>query len=423
MYRVQTACGRSATLTGDHNLWVLRDGQLQLIRTADTRTTDYIPVPEQLLSKGAISSVDTLAVLSGKRLFVEAPQAILTYVSEQGSAEFSNALVEQGIKSPGSKLSAIRSHKRGRGIEVETFQHLLEKTDHLGGHWNPDNATVGGKARHNRLPVKLTLTPELLRFIGYYIAEGNHQRGYVIIANRSRSVRHDIECALAQLGIPFGVRPSSDYQISSTALAELLTRLCGSTAHTKHLPEFWSQLANDELALLLRAYFDGDGTVGHASDIASMTASSQLASDLTYALLQFGIWARISRRWKRATNSNHAGDWYYQITISGQDNLRKFQNHVGFSLPHKAQALQEQLQHREHSNVDVVPINGTQIRWLRTSLGLTAKQTGQKCGLSRSAVQLFETAKRFPRRATLRRLLDGLQAEAVDSVSLPENWW
>src|SRR5205085_3378888 len=52
MYRIKTACGRSATLTGDHNLWALRNGQLQLIRTDDARSTDYVPVPETLLGEG-----------------------------------------------------------------------------------------------------------------------------------------------------------------------------------------------------------------------------------------------------------------------------------------------------------------------------------------------------------------------------------
>ena len=45
MYRVTTECGRAATMTGDHNLWVLRDGELQLIDTADARPTDALPVP------------------------------------------------------------------------------------------------------------------------------------------------------------------------------------------------------------------------------------------------------------------------------------------------------------------------------------------------------------------------------------------
>ena len=53
MYRLETACGRAATLTGDHNLFVLRDGHLQLIETADARPSDLIPLPESLLSTAA----------------------------------------------------------------------------------------------------------------------------------------------------------------------------------------------------------------------------------------------------------------------------------------------------------------------------------------------------------------------------------
>ena len=33
MFRLRTRCGREVTLTGDHNLWVLRGGRLKLLRT------------------------------------------------------------------------------------------------------------------------------------------------------------------------------------------------------------------------------------------------------------------------------------------------------------------------------------------------------------------------------------------------------
>jgi intein/homing endonuclease len=85
MYRLQTACGRAATLTGDHNLWVLRNGHLQLIETADARSDDYVPVPEVLLAEGDLESFDTLQVLADKKLFVEAPGAMLAYAGEGGS--------------------------------------------------------------------------------------------------------------------------------------------------------------------------------------------------------------------------------------------------------------------------------------------------------------------------------------------------
>ncbi|HEY1015517.1 MAG TPA: excinuclease ABC subunit UvrB [Herpetosiphonaceae bacterium] len=63
MYKLATACGRSATLTGDHNLWVLRDGSLQLIETADARTTDCVPLPERLRAPAADPAANQQALL------------------------------------------------------------------------------------------------------------------------------------------------------------------------------------------------------------------------------------------------------------------------------------------------------------------------------------------------------------------------
>ncbi|MEK6575216.1 MAG: LAGLIDADG family homing endonuclease, partial [Chloroflexota bacterium] len=422
MYRLQTACGRSATLTGDHNLWVLRNGQLLLIKTDEALPTDYVPLPEFMLAEGNKETLDTLTALSAKRLFVEAPEAMRAYLEAYGPNRLAHALVENGVHAPYSKLSAIRHQIHGRGIEIKAFQHVLESTEALGGHWDGAQATVGGKLRHNRLPAWLRLTPDFLRLLGYYIAEGNHQDRYLIIANRDELVRQDIYAALAQLGIPYGVRKSSDVQISSAALAELFGRLCGEKAHTKQLPEFWPELPARNLGQLLRAYFDGDGTVGKASDVTATTASPQLASDLLYALLRFGIWARLSRRWKRATNSRHAGDWYHYITISGQDNLRRFQQQIGFSIAHKAQALEDQSHRSSNSNVDIAPIQGSQLRWLRTQLGLAAQELGDRSGVSRSAIQMWETGKRAPGRDHLRAALTALREEAICCIRNNGDW-
>jgi excinuclease ABC subunit B len=423
MYRLQTACGRTATLTGDHNLWVLRNGKLKLIQTSEARPTDYVPVPERLLAGGNLETLDTLAVLAERRLFVEAPEAILTYMDTQGSELIKQSLEAEGITAPGAKLSAIRSGRRGRGIAVNSFLHVLEHTADLNGHWDAREASVGGKSLHNRLPARLPLTTEFLRLLGYFIAEGNHQCGYSILSNRDDRIRGGIEAALHQLGLPFSLRPSSDYQVSSSALAELLGHLCGSTAHDKRLPEFWPQLSDQALAQLLGAYFDGDGTVGRASDVSATTASAQLASDLAYALLRFGIWAHLTRRWKRATNSRHGGDWYYCLTLSGQSNLEHFCQAIGFSVLHKQQSLIAQLGRTENSNVDLVPISASELRYLRNQLDLTAKTLGERSGLSRAAVQFIESGKRNPQRASLLRLLTVLSEEAERLQYHVPEWW
>jgi excinuclease ABC subunit B len=423
MYRLLTRCGRSITLTGDHNLWVLRDGEMQLIKTSEARPMDCIPFPEYLPEKSDQQSIDTLHLLSGQRLFVESPGSILSFIDSNGRKAFVDPLKESGLLSPESKISNIRLHRRGRGIEVDSYLNLLERTNNLGGHWDEDETTVGGKQFHNRLPARLSLTKEFLRFLGYYLAEGNHQPRYIILANHDECVRIEIINSLKQLGIPYTVRSSSDFQISSTALSRLCEKLCGADARSKHLPEFWPQLSNNSLGHMLGAYFNGDGTVGKASDVTTITASVQLASDLAYALLRFGIWARIQYKWKRATNTNHAGDWYYNVTISGQTNLRRFDQAIGFTLQPKKNSLNSQLGRLESSNVDIIPGCGENLRWLRQELKLSAKAAGEKCGLSRSAVQYIETGQRMPQRLNMIKLLTLLREEAQKAGEQSRKWW
>ena len=142
-----------------------------------------------------------------------------------------------------------------------------------------------------------------------------------------------------------------------------------------------------------------------------------MASDLAYALFRFGIWARISRRWKRATNSNHEGDWYYYVTISGQTDLRRFYEHINFSIPEKRQRLEAQLGKPENSNVDIVPIDGNILRGLRKAMGWTALQLSKKIAASRGSIQLIETGKRKPQRCTLKRILQALH-DGWETMSL-----
>jgi excinuclease ABC B subunit len=423
MYKLITRCGREAILTGDHNLWVLRDGKLQLINTADARTSDFMPVPEKLLAEGNLKELDILPLLAGKRMFVEAPKAIARYIEERGTQDLVGALSEGGI-SGYNKVYAIRHQGRGRGIEAGAFQSMLQKTGNLAGGWNPVEAEVGSKRSRQSLQAAIELTPAVLRLFGYYIAEGNCQirSGYFILANRSPTVRSAIEESLNHLGVRFAVRPSSDYQVSSAPLANVLATLCGTDARSKRLPAFWPQLSDEDLGHLLRAYFDGDGTVAKASAVTATTASRQLAYELAYALLRFGIWARIGRKWKRATNSSHSGDWYYQVTVSGQADLQRFCDNIGFSIGYKQEKLAAQSHHRENSNVDLVPGVGAQLHFLRGQIGVTAEELGKLAGFSRSAVQFIETGKRSPQRASLRIILAALQ-HLAQAVRPSEAWW
>jgi len=424
MYRVRTACGREALVTGDHNFWILRDGQMLLLPTAEIREGDWIPLPPRLPAPSTeITSLNLLSVLAEENLYMAAQDQVREMVAAGGYRELV-ALLRPYYEAPWDKLYAVLHNQRGSRIPVGVFKELLERSPRLRLYWRPEEAWIVGKLDRCSLPATIPISGDLLRLIGYYLAEGNSQSqsGYFVWSNLSPEIQQGFENALTSLGIPFTRRNAKDYQVSSAPLALLLRHLAGSRASDKHLPHFWPQLSDAQLGLLLRAYFDGDGYVERSSAICCTTASQHLAYDVAWALLRFGIWARIRRVWKRATNSSHSGAWYWQITISGQENLQKFRQFIGFGVKAKSLALEQQLSKGRHSNVDVVPGCADRLRYLREELGLSKKQMARLVGISRSAIYLFETGRRNPLRPTLERILNALR-EVARSHNSPNLWW
>lgn len=205
------------------------------------------------------------------------------------------------------------------------------------------------------------------------------------------------------------------------ALSDTVLSLFGRCM-AEGLPEFWPRLSNRSLGVLLRAYFDGDGTVGSA-EVSATTASDELASDLAYALKRFGIHARLRRVRKRATNSNHAGDIYSSVVISGQSDLRLYAENVGFDHPEKRERLQASLQRRPDTNVDVVPIDPSALKSLRVSVGLTRKRLASLARCSRPMISLIEKGTRKPSRVLLVRVLDALANAFREAAVADFSWW
>ena len=428
MFQVRTACGRSALVTGDHSLWVLREGQLVLLPTSEVHPGDYLPVPADLPAASAeLGYVNLVALLDGEKLFIQADEALRRRAASTSVASVASALAPRyGYAGSYVKWHYISRSLPGSGFPLSAFGQIAVR---LGLNPAParlsepgylEDAMVQSRGR-SKLPAVLPVTEEFLRFLGYYLAEGNGQRGYVTLASRSPAVRSDIDRILGSLGVHYVIRPSSDIQLNSTVWTILLRRLVGSRAQEKHLPPFWPQLSQRQLGLLLRAYFEGDGWVEPGS-VCACTASERLASELAYALLRFGIWARLRRVWKKATNGGHTGAWYWIVSISSQRNLRRFADGIGFVSDEKGQALRRILDRKPDTNVDVLPGCGGVIRTVREAAGLGLVELAHRCGLSHSALSLIESGHRRPRRDTVQRLVEeaerALGERAASSESL-----
>ena len=100
------------------------------------------------------------------------------------------------------------------------------------------------------------------------------------------------------------------------------------------------------------------------------------------------------KMWKRSTNTNHNGNWYYRLKISGRSDLTAFLSEVGFQFPRKNDVLKDKLNYKENTNADLIPVNKGLFKSKRVGAGLSQKQFASKIGCSYSMISAIELGKR-----------------------------
>ncbi|MBC7093551.1 excinuclease ABC subunit UvrB [Candidatus Bipolaricaulota bacterium] len=406
MFSVRTACGREVLCTGDHNFLVLRDGRIVLLRTDELAPSDFLPVPAILPQGPGLADLRLEEILPPE-LSVDATPFFDQVVRDFGRAQ-AHALLARFYADPRAKLWSVLKGKKGR-IPLGKFRDLCAL---LPPSWVEEHlhlVRAEARPRHS-VPLRLPLTPGFLRLLGYYLAEGHAERRYILLSSRDGAVRADMLAALEELGIPYQVRPNTDIQVSSRVLAALFARLEGARAAEKRMPFFWPQLSNLQLAEILRAYFDGDGSV-EKEGVYCTTASSALAQDLLYALARFGVWARL--RTKRV-----GARTYWVVAITGGENLRALAENLSFLQEEKNERLATLIEVAPNTNVDVIPGLGKLLRAWRASAGVTQKELAWAMGRSRSAVGLYELGLRNPSRQAVSALVkSGILGERTPEVA------
>jgi excinuclease ABC B subunit len=301
-----------------------------------------------------------------------------------------------------------REHEvlRGERVSLQVYQDAVATIPALA-----HDARFGTKIRKHDIPNRLELTEALLRFIGYYIGEGHAERQCFQISSADSQIVADFVSTASDLGLHFYRPPGTyDYQFGSRLWARLLAKWCGRDARSKRLPPFWAQLSNTDLAQVLKAYFSADGGVDGVQ-VTCATASTALASDLCFALLRFGIVARMRCRYVKVPNREERRP-YWIVVISGQPNLRAFRATIGFITKAKNARLNTRVVRPANTNVDVVPLNGETLRRLRMALKLFQHQVASVIGCNRAMLSMIEHGHRRPSRDFAGRILALLREEA-----------
>ena len=351
LYRFTTKGGRSITTTGDHNMLIFKDGKVIAAKSSEIKEGEFIPLPRKIPetenSPEYLNLLELLKNSSGIYL-----DGVKNFINQ-------NYQILKKAKINSKLDRYLYKYRQDRRVPIRYFWQIL---DYL--KVEPDDDFIkkikitscnNGTREETTLPALWKITPEFLRLLGYIVSEGTTNDKFVLISQEDPETRKDIIYCLKKLRIAYFTRRAKGTFVTSGRVFVELTKVSGAhgKSENKRVPPFIFNLSNKNIAEFLSAYFEGDGGV-EKNLVAATSKSQKLISDLSYLLMRFGVIARLKPRRKRATNGTASGI-YWLLTISGQDNLRKFAKNINFISRRKRKDLSQLITKVGNTNVDIIP--------------------------------------------------------------------
>ncbi|MEA2113731.1 MAG: LAGLIDADG family homing endonuclease, partial [Patescibacteria group bacterium] len=390
LYKFTTASGREITTTGDHNMLILRNGKVVAVKSEEVRKGEYAPVPRAIPEPEKIPKELNLLKLmrNAPRVYVHGATSLIKQnYRALKKTRLDPKLDKYLYKYCGDTRIPIQYFwKILNHLQIKPNRLLLKKLS-ITSCRNKDK-------KQFYLPAIFPINYAFLRILGYIVSEGAVQNDIVLVSNIDSEVISDIEKSLNEMKIGYHYHPTS-IALGSRSFVEMIKAigLNGKSAHKK-VPSFVFSQSNKKAAEFLKAYFEGDGGVESAS-VNACSKSQQLISELSYLLLRYGIIARIKPKKKTAVNSGTSGI-YWHLTISGQADLRRYAQKIGFVSKKKQKKLLGIINEKHNTNVDVIPTADSLIEEIY-QLFKPAHQYFQLSGISSVAPLRRKTFKPSPK--------------------------
>ncbi|MBI5553315.1 MAG: AAA family ATPase [Candidatus Diapherotrites archaeon] len=145
------------------------------------------------------------------------------------------------------------------------------------------------------IPNEVTLSSDLMRLFGYYLAEGysRSELDFCFGARENRLIE-DVSDSMKRV---FNVLPDSltftqnrcNVVYHKKPLAVFFAKYCGKGAHHKRLPSFFFELPKELFLSFLKAYIDGGGYEDRQGRLEVTSVSKQLIMDLNWLCRMHGI--------------------------------------------------------------------------------------------------------------------------------------
>ena len=144
-------------------------------------------------------------------------------------------------------------------------------------------------------PETIKVTPDLMRLLGYYIAEGYARKEVDFCFNIKEADKiSDVKQLMKEL---FGLAPDKEIVRGnainiiyySKPLAKFFEKHCGKGAHYKHVPGFLFEAPFEYFKEFLRGYANGDGHIDKRGRLELTSMSRQLVTELGWLSRMHGL--------------------------------------------------------------------------------------------------------------------------------------
>ena len=271
LYRVRTSSGREVTVTPNHSVFVLRQGKIQAVPTTSLGKGDSVVIQRNSsISRAQPLVVDAVAELRMLSKEMSVPD-LYVHIQDESSKYHNRRRLS--TFEPGHKQPKLNNHLHSAYISCRE-----------------------GRAP-DRLPVRIWLTKEFARLLGYYISEGRVAKSEGIphtvelsFGLHEPEVVEDAEACIREVFPRATVRKVIDepgngvtLRFGGTPTALLFFALCGTGFARKRIPMLIMSARREHVLEFLRGCF-GDGYITNSGGLIWKMKNPELMTDLAYVM-------------------------------------------------------------------------------------------------------------------------------------------
>jgi excinuclease ABC subunit B len=380
-------------VTKFHNCYRLDNCKLELCKTSELKIGDYLPTSNCIIEP--YRNIQYINLLD----FNPKNKININRLIKKFDSNYNKKTLEffkKEFKNTRWNLNHILNTIKERGITTSQLYKFLSYMNFEIKDVNSYIKIISEKEDVTSPLIKIN--KNFLIFTGLYLSRGHNTKKDILISNSNQNLQKQCKLFYKSLGLKYKKRNKKDIKYHSKILCNFY-QIFGCNTLDKKIPNFIYNLSNTHLSIFLRILFDCDGWVEQNS-VNFLSSSKELIYDLKNLLLRFGINSRITfKKMKKK---------YYELSITGMENLLLYQKCISFSIVYKKEKLLKTIKKNANTNVDVFPNCSMFLKNIRIKYNLYQKDLSEIIGCSRSYISMLEYGIRKPSKKKILKLIECL---------------